>query len=367
MSAEISTTANKSNIAGELGTSVMFGGLLTGGFGARSAISSHGGIKRAIEATKNNNRVLRTYADKIKDSGDSFTNSLKIANNYEVYTSLAKKEAKLAKKLAKINKKGKLPLFTRITNYFKKDENKITKEILQTRHKDASNTLRNAKAQLENGENIFETTKTTFFTHKTKKTALGHLADASSLKASSKALFKSELKDPLGIFSAIYEAGTRFTSDALPAFKNEGFSAGIKETAKALAAGGATLVSDAGFSVLFRTIGASIGTVIAPGVGSAIGSIVGNALGAFVSCKFIQKIFPSKSQTEKLNNEQTVQNSIEQTQISTNEIAQEESNAIQKDTTQETAIPTYYRKRSKYEGMPSRYKGNKDTALNLNA
>ena len=206
-----------------------------------------------------------------------------------------------------------------------------------------------------------------FSLHKTKKTALGHLADASSLKASSKALFKSELKDPLGIFSAIYEAGTRFTSDALPAFKNEGFAAGIKETAKALAAGGATLVSDAGFSVLFRTIGASIGTVIAPGVGSAIGSTLGNIIGAFVSCKFIQKVFPSKSQTEELNNEQTVQNNTEQTQTSANEIAQEQTNTVQENAIQETAIPTYYRKRSKYEGMPSRYKGNKDTALNLNA
>ena len=367
MSAEISTTANKSSIAGELGTSVMFGGLLTGGFGARGAISSHNGIKRAIEATKNNNQVLRTYADKIKDSGDSFANSLKIANNYDVYTSLAKKKAKLVKKLAKIEKKGKLPLFTRITNYFKKDENKVTKEILQTRYKDAQSALKKAKTQLENGENIFETTKTTFFTHKTKKTALGHLADANSLKTSSKALFKSELKDPLGIFSAVYETGTRFMSDALPAFKNEGFSAGIKETGKAIAAGGATLVSDAGFSVLFRTIGASIGTIIAPGVGSAIGSTLGNILGSFVSCKLIQKIFPSKSQTEKLNNEQTAQNNTEQTQTSANEIAQEQTNTVQENAIQETAIPTYYRKRSKYEGMPSRYKGNKDTALNLSA
>ena len=118
---------------------------------------------------------------------------------------------------------------------------------------------------------------------------------------------------------------------------------------------------------MFRTIGASIGTVIAPGVGSAIGSTLGNIIGAFVSCKFIQKVFPSKSQTEELNNEQTVQNSIEQMQTPANEITQEENNTIQKDATQETAIPTYYRKRSKYEGMPSRYKGNKDTALNLNA
>ena len=136
----------------------------------------------------------------------------------------------------------------------------------------------------------------------------------------------------MNFIGAGIEIFTRVQSEVIPAFKNEGFGAGIKSLGKALTAGATSFVADAGFSVAFRTIGATIGGILGP-AGSAVGMMVGNAIGAFFSNKVVQKIFPMKedSTIQMAQNEQTMQNVEQSSEAQTTQSAQ----AIQ--TTQKTA------------------------------
>ena len=66
-----------------------------------------------------------------------------------------------------------------------------------------------------------------------------------------------------------------------------------------MAAGVATWITDAGFSVGLRTVGAAIGSIIGP-LGATVGSVIGNAIGGMLSCTLINKIFPmEEKQTEQ--------------------------------------------------------------------
>lgn len=279
----------KTNLLSGIGTNVAFSGIMTGGFGSLSSIKKHGGIKNAINATKHNNKVLKTYAEKIAPQNDVFTKNLKVSQNYQEYTRLAKLKAKSEKKLTKYA--NDLPLFEKFKNLFKKGDKKLK--------------LSDYRANLET--NIAE------FSKKTSDLSAGKsitktLDGASNILSSAKGLFKSELKDPFGIFFAGTEFFTRFTSEAIPAFKNEGFVAGLKSTGKALAAAGATWITDAGFSVVLRSAGATVGSFFGP-VGTAIGSIVGNAIGGLLSCNLIQKIFPMKQKETEVAQENQENNS----------------------------------------------------------
>ena len=297
--ANVQQTVNKSNIGAELGTNIAFSGVMSGGFGSVSSIKSHGGIKRAIQATKENNKVLRQYADTL--TGDKFINNLKTSYNYQEFTRLSKQGAKAAKKLAKLENATDLPWTQKLLNVFRKPENKIDLDGYKKIFRGKVDNLSKAAGELQSGKSLLQG-------------GLKTLDGANNIRAGLKGLFKSEMKDPFGIFFAATETISRFTSEALPAFKNEGFGAGLKATGKALAAGAATLVADAGFSVAFRTIGATIGSIAGP-VGTAIGSMIGNAIGALASNKLVQKLFPQKEKPEEAiaqAAEQTVEQTVEQ-------------------------------------------------------
>ena len=332
MTNQISQSANKSNFASEVGVNVAFGGVLSGGFGSLSSVRKHGGIKKAIQATKENNKVLKAYKETL--NGDVFLKNLKTSYNYQEYTSLAKKQARIQRKIDK----NSISLFDKFKNIFKKD--KIT---LGTLKKEA-NVAFEKMEQLKSGKSISEV-------------AIKHLDNAQSVTQAAKGLFKSELKDPFGMIFAFTETAGRFTSTAIPAFKNEGFIAGLKATFDAVAAGVATFVSDAGLSVVFRTLGATAGAVFGP-CGSAVGSFIGNSIGGLLSCKLIQKTFPVKEQQEELiaQNEVAQQTQIEpQAQEAIVAQAPIESNSTLSQETKNSSN-TYFQP-SKYQGMTSAYKG----------
>lgn len=385
-STNMQTQVNKSNFGAELGTSLAFSGVMTGGFGSVTALRSHG--RSVIQATKDNNKLLREYGKALGAETDVFTRSIKTAYNYQDFTRLAKQKAKLERK---INLK-KLPLGERIKNLFRANDKKVKladyKRGFQQQLDDFvsdSGEYGSAVKKLKNGESIssevlrssrtkidkkiakldstgklplsqkikdlFTGKKTTVAEYKTKLTTKANalsaddaLEAAKTFKQSTKGLLKSELKDPMGIFFAATEVATRFAQEAIPAFKNEGFGAGLKATGKALAAGIATWATDAGLSVVFRTIGATVGGFLGP-VGSAIGSIVGNAVGGLLSCKIIQKIFPMKEQTQEIASvpQQMPQEPQQaQAQPAQQEVASAQTNPIQQDLS------------AKYANMPSK-------------
>ena len=329
---------NKTSIIGDMGSAVAMNALLTGGFGTISAVKSHGGIKNAIKATKANNEVLKSYKNVIKTTNDVFTTNLKTAYNYDKYTRLAKQIAKYEKA------SKKLPFFTRLNNLFRK--NKVTTADFTAKATAANNELTGFKTKLKNGNNIFDVV-----TDKNKPTALASLDSATNCIKSTKAMFKSELKDPMGFIGAGLEIFSRVTTEVIPAFKNEGVSAGIKSLGKAVAAGFTSWIADAGLSVVFRNVGATVGAVFGP-VGSAVGSALGNCVGAVLSNRIVQKIFPSKglniqdSHDQETQPTELAQNDESQTYIPKNVAVQENSS----NTSLNNAAMAQYAKQVKFAG-----------------
>jgi len=298
----MSSEVSQNNIGSTVGGAFTSSAIMTGGFGGITALKNH--RKDVFKATKANNELLKAYADKIAPTHDTFTKNLKVAYNYQDYTRLAKQTAKANRKLEKLKNATELPFFEKIKNFFRKKENKLDLNGYKAKLKNVGTTFADAQDKLKAGKSI-------------SNEVLSHLDDVNDIKKATKGLFKSELKDPLGILCAVGETVSRFTSQAIPAFKNEGVVAGLKETGKALLAGGATFVTDIGLSVVFRTIGATIGGFLGP-LGASIGSIVGNAVGGMMSNTLVQKIFPAKGQTDELaqdNIQQEVTTQAEQPQV----------------------------------------------------
>ena len=305
MSSEV--TQQSTNLLGSAATSVAMSGVMTGGFGSLSSARRFG-IKGAVKTAKLNNETLRAFADKHKDV-DFFTKGYATARNYEELARARKNFAKLEK----ITKSDSgITFFQKIKKAFTK---KDYKAINQANFNEANIFL--------NGGIDEKGVKIEGLESKLKKGIDVAEVTSKSLGKNIGSLFKSELKDPFGIFFAGTEIITRFTSQAIPAFKNEGFIAGMKETGKALAAGAATWVTDAGFSVGFRTVGAAIGSIIGP-LGATVGSVIGNAIGGMLSCNLINKIFPMKE------NQQAAQVAFKQSAQQTTPTAEQLAAAMPK-------------------------------------
>jgi len=104
---------------------------------------------------------------------------------------------------------------------------------------------------------------------------------------SQKLSFKTELKDPMGIVATVMTVYQRIKADAIPVFKEEGVIKGIGATLKAVAAGAANFLSDAGLSFVLRKL-----TCCLPHAGIAF--FVGNTLIGGFANRLIDKIFPTK-------------------------------------------------------------------------
>ena len=240
----MSSEVTQNNTGSFLSSALASSAVMSGGFGSLSAIRRNRGIENAIKQTIANNRTVKEAFGEMS-LGDRFVKNATMGKTYGEYVDAQKKVVKLNK-----IKDSKLPSWLQKIFHPFTDVKDIDGEIIK-----AEKARKVVDDNLKNLNKLEITPKD--FTKNMGKT------------------FKSEFKDPLGIFFAFTETATRFTSQALPAFKNEGFIAGMKETGKALMAGTMTLVTDAGLSVAFRTIGATIGGFLGP-LGASIGSIVGN-------------------------------------------------------------------------------------------
>jgi len=146
-------------------------------------------------------------------------------------------------------------------------------------------------------------------TSTTQKTATAAVAAAKAAQNTGlKASVAMELKDPLGMLGTAMTIFQRIKSDAVPVFKEQGVIKGIGATAKAVLAGCANFFSDVGLSVLLRK---AIGLLLPEGKIAGALLIAGNIIVGNLSCKLIDKFFPTKmydnlGMTE--NNTQNAQN-----------------------------------------------------------
>ena len=254
------------------GTSLGFSAVITGGFGSLSAAKNCRGIRNAIKQTRLSNEAINGFLEKSAKNTDIFTRNYAAAKNYEAYSSLVKAKnsaQKVVDKIAKNN--GKVSLWQRITNLGKSPEDIVKKS--KTNLEQASDALESAQTALKSGKEIAKTKVL-----------------SNSLAKNTGALFKEELLNPLNLIYAVTSTFSRIKSEAVPVFKEQGVKAGIKQTFASIGKSIADIVSNAGFSAVFRIIGSTAGKIFGP-VGSVVGGTIGDIFGTFLSNKFIVKIF----------------------------------------------------------------------------
>lgn len=387
MSNELTTQQKNSFGSTVMSTAAVPAAMLAGSAGI--AVKAHGGINQAIKAQ--NSEAFKNLNKKLKEQGvDVFTRSQTLARGYNQYKDVAKASARANKKLAKFEKKGKLSLWTRFKNLFSK--NKVSEE-----------TLRNAKQQnktiLQNANNALGDVAKIGLNQKTAETldnALKNI-DADALKKAKAAkaaekggvfadafefssknaakvaqeateqgfktaakgfgnCFKQNLKEEFGwkngkfnYFMSLLQFIPNVKNDVIPAFKEEGFLAGMKALGVTTLRAAADLVGYSSGSAVGKIIGATIGNIILPGVGSKVGAVVGEMLTSVVVgstvTKGVDKLLGVKEEDETAQNE-TVQDAQNQ------EITQEQMQIAQ--APQQTQAQQTQDLTSKYANMPSK-------------
>ncbi|MBR5304710.1 MAG: hypothetical protein IKU37_07790 [Candidatus Gastranaerophilales bacterium] len=312
MSSEVTTATQRTNMFSGIGASLTLSAAMTGGFGSISSIKRNG-FKGAIDAAKKNNDAVRAVFKDGANAADVFTRGIATAQNYEQISDARK----AFEKLKKFENGDKITCWQKIKKIFtQKDYEKIN----QTMFNEAKEKLTNAA-----GNGVEDLLK--------KGTDVSGVV-AKGFKGNMTSLLKNEASQKSNFVFAGLEIISRFTSEALPTFKNEGFMAGMKATGKAVLAGVASWAGDVGLSLVFRTVGATIGSFFGP-LGAKIGDTIGTLAGGVVSNNLVQKIFPTKEQAQELASEapqeiQQAQPQIAQqaqTQVATNPIQQQDLSA----------------------------------------
>lgn len=271
-----SNTKNEPLLKG-FGTSLGFGAVMSGGFGSVSSIKTNKGLKGAFNQTRLSNYAINEFLKKNPNT-DIFTKNYAAAKNYEEYSRLVK-SAKKAQKTLEAAQNGKFSLWQKIKN-LGKNPNDVLKSYEST-NKTAQEALKTAQKSLKEGKEIAST----------KILSQG-------LKANTKALFTEELLAPINLLYAVISTYSRIKEEAIPVFKEKGKAEGIKQVFISTGKSIADIVSNAGFSAVFRIIGSTVGKIFGP-VGSAVGGFVGDLFGTFLSSKMICKIFKENNKPEQ--------------------------------------------------------------------
>lgn len=312
------------------------------------------GISKAIkyqnhEGFKNLNALLRN------EGCDVFTRSAKIADEYEKHKNIIKNFNKWNNKKNAL-KNGKLGKWDSFTNFFRNKDKKLTTETVEAQAKRAGELKNAADAALNNAttgkealsamddalksankavETVEDGAKAVNGTKETVKNvekaadaideaaditqtaAKGAKAVENGLKGSVGKLFRTELTSKFNIAMTALSFIPNVIERVVPAFKEQGFGAGIKETGKVLVQAGTDLVSYAFGGALGRTVGTVIGTVIFPGVGTAIGAMLGDTAGSILIggkiTKAVDKVIGADEETEeKLKEERTAKQAAQE-------------------------------------------------------
>lgn len=311
--------------------------VITGAGEVISVAKRNGGLSASkvgqeLEMFKKMNEGLKT-AEK-----DVFSRGLVLADNYETYKSAAKASKKLSKYVVETAEGTtvKIPLKERALNVLRRLRGKeeVTEDIIQSRQVQAAEKLEDITKGISNAQNVTEklaqqkaqdaveaaqkalSEATTDEAKQAAQKALdsatknaaktaANAAKAASQSTLSKVgtLFKQEAKNPLVLFFTAIQAIPEITNNVIPAFKEKGFKAGMKQAGISLLKVGSNFLSMTLGTVAGKVAGAAIGTVICPGAGSAVGSKVGSILGTtlanLIGNKVVQKISDKAAKEEQ--------------------------------------------------------------------
>lgn len=278
------------------------------------SVKAHGGIKKAFNAQ--NKDSFKAINDKLGKQTDVFTRSQALSETYDKYKSVSRTASRSQRQLDRLNKGKNTTLSQRFLNLFKKSDEKINlankenaKKILEENTKKLekiNKQLTNAGIDLS-GKNAKvldealspERLKLEKAIEKsaTEVIETGAKANLKNFAKTAGDNFKHELGWKSGKFNYFMTA-LQFIPNifqkVVPAFKNNGFKAGMTELTQTVVQAGADLVSYAAGGAVGRTIGTVIGTLICPGAGSAIGGTLGDMVGSMIVggsvCGAVEKI-----------------------------------------------------------------------------
>lgn len=336
---------NQQNTAASAGSYLLFPGAILSS-NAIGSIKRNKSLTKAVKSCNAEGFGKLNAALKKQADTDIFSRSIALSENYDEYKKLSKQAYKTSKKAKKVLKKGKVSPFAgfknnikstinngdnKVFNFIKKKFNTelTTTESVQKKAFEAQEKLQRAKNALNSGKEIIENTASntaeaaakktgSTFLSKTLNKATKHIPN--STKNTAKRLMKSEV-GLLPVAFTILEGFSQM-KEIIPAFKNEGFIAGIKQTGKSLVKVGTNFVSYAAGSVLGKMLGATAGGVIGGiftgGLGAGKGAQIGAMVGDMVCSMFVGN---------KVTN--AVNNALDKNENKTNETANFEKNSVQ--------------------------------------
>ena len=325
------------------------------------------------EATKDFD--VKKFGDLTKKSGlDTFQRAQFTSESYEAVRSAGISYQKAAKKSAKLQAiqdgSKKISIKDKFFNLFRRKENKINDENLSslldkaneakeaaTKNLDKINNAKNATQLRETLETVDEGYKNSMRFINGAKTGQGLLKSFGTQAWDN---FKKEFSFKKGnrmnagfnVAMTAIQFVPNITNKVIPAFKNNGFKAGMTELGQTLVQAGADLASYAAGGALGRTIGAGIGSIVGP-MGTFVGGLVGDMVGSmFVGskvCGAVEKITnKDDAQNTGIAQEEAPQEQIEQAQLAQNIQGEtQETIEIQPQTQTVGAIL------DKYENLPS--------------
>lgn len=312
MSGELSN-ANSSN------TSLASYALMPSVYVGTNAINNYRHFKSPFRPYAGDINVKK-FGELTKNSGlDVFQRAQFASESAEAVRSASMSLSKASKKLQKLEnyQKGAIPFKEKIFNILRKKENKITKDNLAALIENAKKTKKEAGKNVsdiaaainsKNAQNLKTTLEGIDEGYKNSmKFIEGIKSGQSALKSFGSQVtsnFKKEFSLAKGnrfnagfnyVMTAIQFIPNIF-SKVVPAFKNNGFKAGMTELGQTLLQAGTDLVAYAAGGAVGRTIGAAIGALVVPlnPIGAFIGGLVGDMLGSmFVggkACGVVEKI-----------------------------------------------------------------------------
>ena len=276
------------------------------------AIKRSNGIKGAIDALELEKFKKLNTALKQGPKKDIFSRGLAMSNSYENYKDIYKTAKKAEKKLSKLTKKGDLPLKERFFNLFRK--NKVDYKSLKKGAKEANllaskNLSATTKAIDQGSEITRDFVNSLQGTANAAKTATS--AAKGGFKNTVKTLFKKEMSSKFNLaITTLTTFVPNLVNKVVPAFKEEGFTGGIKELSKAVFQTGTDFVSYGIGGALGRTLGSAVGVIFGP-VGAFVGGMFGDALGSIIVggkvCEVVDKTLnPEEQETQSIEtNRQT--------------------------------------------------------------
>ena len=257
------------------GSTVASYGIMPGVYGTCmgvSALRNGKGIKGAIENM--NIDGYKALNNSMRDAGvDVFTRSSVISRGHDGFKSAVKNKAKSERKRAQLNNATSLPLKEKFLNLFRKESDKVTLEGLREAAENnlatASETLQGTKNAIANGGKSFDPSSAkgldealetgeqfVDIANTVGRTGKGFGQTVRGFGKTVKSNFIKEIgfkKGCGGKFNALMTAiqfVPNVINEVIPAFKNEGFAAGMKATGKTIARGFADFFGYAAGGVL---------------------------------------------------------------------------------------------------------------------